>query len=155
MALWQNYEASPELLELCTTAKESINDCQDILKTFRDKVDQKYRISLAASGSGSWVRDAGKKFLWLKEKDDVLELKRRLHRSSESITMLALAAMGYVTHEPTLEIKRRKYDKLISHAIGDRTSWTIQLKHREYKPCIAYCRILSSWLKHSSYSSKS
>ena len=61
MALWQNYEASPELLELCTTAKESINDCQDILKTFHDKVDKKYGISLAASGFGRWVRDVGKK----------------------------------------------------------------------------------------------
>lgn len=60
------------------------------------KIDKKYGTSLGARGSGSWVKDAGKRVVWLKEKEDILDLRRKLGSASDTITMLTLAAMGFV-----------------------------------------------------------
>jgi hypothetical protein len=60
------------------------------------KVDKKYGPSLGLGGSGNWIKDAGKKIEWLKEKDDILDLRRKLGSASDSITMLTLAAIGSV-----------------------------------------------------------
>ena len=73
-----------------------MKDWRDILLAFRVKVDKKYGASLGNSGSGSWVKDTGKKLAWLNEKDDILDLRRKLGSASDSITMLTLAAMGFV-----------------------------------------------------------
>lgn len=94
IALWQNYEESPELSELGTITKEIVNDWKDILLAFRLKVAKKYGDSLSSAGSGNWLKDAKHKVEWLKEKEDVLELRRKLHTASDTITMLVLAAMG-------------------------------------------------------------
>jgi hypothetical protein len=72
-------------------------DWLDTLRAFQEKVDKKYGRSLAASGSGNRVKDASKKVLWLKEKEDILDLRRKLSSASDTITMLTLAAMGCVT----------------------------------------------------------
>ncbi len=71
-----------------------IKDCRDILLAFRLKVDKKYGTSLSPGGCGSWLRDGPKKMLWLREKEDILELRRKLQMASDTITMLCLAAMG-------------------------------------------------------------
>jgi hypothetical protein len=71
-------------------------DWLDTLRAFQEKVDKKYGGSLAASGSGNWVKDASKKVLWLKEKEDISDLRRKLSSASDTITMLTLAAMGFV-----------------------------------------------------------
>lgn len=71
-------------------------DWLDTLRAFQEKVDRKYGRCLAGSGSGNWVKDASKKVLWMKEKEDILELRRKLSSVSETITMLTLAAMGFV-----------------------------------------------------------
>jgi hypothetical protein len=90
VALWQNYN-SPDVITTDVT-----KDWLDTLRAFQEKVDRKYGRYLAGSGSGSWVRDASKKVLWLKEKEDILDLRRKLSLASETITMLTLAAMGFV-----------------------------------------------------------
>ena len=61
------------------------------------KVDKRYGTSLGTGGSGNWIKDAGKKVVWLKEKDDILDLRRKLGSASDAITVLTLAAMGFVT----------------------------------------------------------
>ena len=61
------------------------------------KVDKRYGTSLGTGGSGNRIKDAGKKVVWLKEKDDILDLRRKLGSASDAITMLTLAAMGFVT----------------------------------------------------------
>jgi hypothetical protein len=94
VALWQNYEDSPELEVLATAAKEAIKDWRYILLTFRLKVEKKYGTSLSAGGSGNWLKDTSKKVRWLTEKEDVLELRRKLHLASDTLTMLVLTAMG-------------------------------------------------------------
>lgn len=66
---------------------------RDTLLAFRVKFDKKYGPNLCAGGSGSWVGDASKRVGWLKEKDDILNLRRKLHTASETIMMLTLAAM--------------------------------------------------------------
>jgi hypothetical protein len=71
-------------------------NCLDTLRAFQEKVDRKYGKCLAGSGSGNWVKDASKKVLWLKEKEDILELRRKLSSASETITILTLAAIGFV-----------------------------------------------------------
>jgi hypothetical protein len=94
VALWQNYENSPELEALGVTTKEAIKDWRDILLAFRLKVDKKYGTSFCTGGSGNWLRDASKKVVWLKEKEDILELRRKLDSASGTLTILVLAAMG-------------------------------------------------------------
>ena len=94
VALWQNYENSPELDELGKITKNTVNEWRDILLAFRLKVDKKYGATLCLAGSGNWFKDASKKVVWLKEKDDILELRRKLGFASDTITVLILAAMG-------------------------------------------------------------
>ncbi|PMD65619.1 uncharacterized protein K444DRAFT_625172 [Hyaloscypha bicolor E] len=94
VALWQNYENSPELEALGKTTKEAIEDWRDTLLAFRLKVDKKYGASLCTGGSGNWLKDASKKVAWLKEKEDVLELRRKLQSASDVLTLLILTAMG-------------------------------------------------------------
>lgn len=90
VALWQNYD-SPDVVTTDVT-----KDWLDTLRAFQEKVDRKYGRCLAGSGSGNWVKDASKKVLWLKEKEDILDLKRKLSSASDTITMLTLAAIGFV-----------------------------------------------------------
>lgn len=93
-ALWQNSESCPELEVLGVTTRDLVKDLRDILLAFRLKVDKKYGTSMRAGGSGRWLKDASKKMLWLKEKEDILELRRKLHLASDTLTVLILAANG-------------------------------------------------------------
>lgn len=77
-----------------TITREIVNDWKDILLDFRIKVTKKYGDSLSSAGSGNWLKDAKHKVEWLKKKEDVLELRRKLHTASDTITMLILATMG-------------------------------------------------------------
>ncbi|CZR68578.1 uncharacterized protein PAC_18477 [Phialocephala subalpina] len=61
VALWQNYENCPELEELGEISQTAATDTIDLLTTFRDKVNRKYGKSFYPNGSGSRVKDAGKK----------------------------------------------------------------------------------------------
>jgi hypothetical protein len=92
VALWQNYENCPELEELAETSKTIANETIDLLTTFRDKLNRIYGKSFDNNGSGNRAKDAGKKIRWLTEKNDIAELRRKLRGSSETITMLTLAA---------------------------------------------------------------
>lgn len=94
MALWQNYEDSPAWTEMGTITKDTVKEFRETLLAFRLKVDKRYGTSLAAGRSGNWAKDAAKKVGWLKEKEDVLELRRKLQMASDTIMMLVLAAMG-------------------------------------------------------------
>jgi hypothetical protein len=94
VALWQNYENSPELEALGTAIREAITDWRATLLAFRLKFDKKYGTSLSAGGSGNWLKDASKKVVWLKEKEDILELRRELLLASDTLTILILAAIG-------------------------------------------------------------
>ncbi|PVH79347.1 hypothetical protein DL98DRAFT_589416 [Cadophora sp. DSE1049] len=97
IALWQNYEDSPELIELGKSTKDSIQGWRDVLLAFRLKVDKKYGTSMLPGGSGNWMKDVSKKVLWLKEKDDIVDLRRRLQLASDALLMLTMAAMGEVS----------------------------------------------------------
>ena len=94
MALWQNYENCPELEELGEISQTAATDTIDLLTNFRDKINRKYGKSFHANGSGSRVKDAGKKMLWLTEKNDIAELRRKLRDMSQAIIMLTLVANG-------------------------------------------------------------
>lgn len=94
MALWQNYENSPALTEMGIITKDTVGEFRGELLAFRLKVDKRYGASLAAGGSGNWAKDAAKKVVWLKEKEDILELRRKLQMVSDTITILVLAAIG-------------------------------------------------------------
>ncbi len=96
VALWQNYEDSPELIELGTVTKNTIKDYRDILLAFQLRASKKYGTSLSTGGSGSLIKDVSKKVIWLKEKEDVLDLRRKLRAASDTITLLCLSAIGQV-----------------------------------------------------------
>ena len=96
VALWQNYEDSPELDELGKITRNTVNEWREILLAFRLKVDNKYGTTLCVAGSGNWFKDTSKKVVWLKEKEDILELRRKLGLASDTITVLVLAAIGRV-----------------------------------------------------------
>jgi hypothetical protein len=68
----------------------------DTLRAFQEKVNKKYGKSCGDLGSGNWAKDVSKKFIWLKEKEDILDLRRKLNSASDIITMLTLASMGSV-----------------------------------------------------------
>lgn len=91
-SLWQNYESSPELIELGDLTKNTVKDWKDTLLEFRLKFEKKYGTSLSPKGSGNWVKDTSKKVLWLTEKEDVLKMKEKLRTVSHTISMLAIAA---------------------------------------------------------------
>jgi len=74
--------------------KETVKDWKNVLLKFRIKVDKKYGTSLCPGGSGNWLKDAGKKVLWVNEKEEVAELRTKLQGASDTITMLVLAAIG-------------------------------------------------------------
>jgi hypothetical protein len=94
VALWQNYQDSPELNELGAITKETVKDWKDILLAFREKTQKKYGASLSSDGSGNWAKDVSKKLTWLTKKEEVLELRRKLQVASSTITLLVLAAIG-------------------------------------------------------------
>ncbi len=75
---------------------DAAKDWLDTFRAFQVKVEKKYGASLGASGSGNWAKNVSKKFIWMKEKEDVLELRRKLSSASDTITMLTLATMGFV-----------------------------------------------------------
>lgn len=96
VALWQNYQDSPELDELGAITKDTVQDWRDILLGFREKIGKKYGSCLSSNGSGNWAKDTSKKITWLKEKEDIRELRGQLQIASSSITVLVLAAIGWV-----------------------------------------------------------
>jgi hypothetical protein len=90
---------------------------------FRAKVEKKYGVSLGIGGSGNWIKDAGKKVAWLKEKEDILDLRRKLGSASDTITMLTLAAIEFVVNiwsETTILTYYRKSNRLGESAIAFR-----------------------------------
>jgi hypothetical protein len=84
IALWQNYDC-PDVI---TT--DAAKDWLNTLRAFQEKVDKKYGTSLGALGSGNWMKDVSKKFIWMKEKENILDLRRKLNSASHTITMLTL-----------------------------------------------------------------
>lgn len=92
VAVWQNYANSPELVELGATIQDAIKDWRQVLMDFRSQMNKKYSASLCATGSGNRLKDASKKVLWLREKEDIVELRRKLHVFSDSIMLLSDAA---------------------------------------------------------------
>lgn len=95
--MWQNYDSSPELEELGNFTKSAMNGWRKTLFEFQLKFEKRYGASFQVGGSGKWVKDASKKFLWLKEKDDVVvKLRRQIQSASDMITLLVLAAIGFV-----------------------------------------------------------
>ena len=97
IALWQNYENSPELIELGRTTKESIQGWRDVLLAFRLKVDRKYATSMSPGGSVNWAKDVSKKVLWLKEKEDI-DLMSRLQLASDTVSVLIYGCHRVVTY---------------------------------------------------------
>jgi hypothetical protein len=96
VALWQNYESSSELDQLGKITKDTVRDWRAKISAFRAKVGKKYGTSFGVNGSGSWVKDTTKRVVWVKEKEDILDLRRNLAAASDTITTLTLAAMGSV-----------------------------------------------------------
>ncbi|PQE14012.1 Glycoside hydrolase superfamily protein [Rutstroemia sp. NJR-2017a BBW] len=89
VALWQNYDC-PDVI---TT--DAVKDWLDTLRAFQEKAGKKYGASLGTSGgSGNLVKDISKKFVWMKEKEDILDLRRKLSSATDTITVSTLAAMG-------------------------------------------------------------
>jgi hypothetical protein len=94
VALWQNYENSPALTEMGIITKDTVKEFREMLLAFRLKVDKRYGTSFAAGSTVNWAKDTAKKVGWLEEKEDILELRRKLQTPNDTITMLVLAAMG-------------------------------------------------------------
>jgi hypothetical protein len=94
VVLWQSYNDSPELNELGRITKQVVEDCRETLLAFRLRIDKEYCASLGLGGSGNRLKDAAKKVIWVKEKEDILELRQKLQIAGDTITMLSLAAMG-------------------------------------------------------------
>lgn len=97
VAVWQNYTESEELKELGQITKDAVKDWRDTLFDFQSKLDKKYAASFASVATKNWHKDAFKKVVWLREKEDILELRRKLHTFSDTLLILSDAAQKFVT----------------------------------------------------------
>ncbi|CZR54355.1 uncharacterized protein PAC_04239 [Phialocephala subalpina] len=93
VALWQDYESSPELDRPGAATKAAVQDCRETLLRFKDSIERKYGLSLDSSGPKHWVKDTSKKLFWMKEREDIEALRKKLQMSSESIIMPTLVAV--------------------------------------------------------------
>lgn len=89
VTVWQNYANGPELVELGTITMDAIKDWRQELLDFQSKINKKYATNLCPAGSSNWFKDASKKIVWLKEKEDIVELRRRLHTFSDTVMLLS------------------------------------------------------------------
>jgi len=55
-------------------------------------LDKKYAASLKPGRNKNWMKDASKKVVWMREKEDVLELRRKLYTFSDTLKILSNAA---------------------------------------------------------------
>jgi hypothetical protein len=147
VALWQNYASCPELEELGTITRDAAKDWRDVLLEFQLKVDKKYGTNLYMGGSGNWRKDAVKKFMWVKEKEDVAELRRKLHTGSETIMMLVITGMRYAA------VNLRE-GVVTDWGSANRTSWTTLYRPSEFRRSIRCYRIRSRELTNKSLGSK-
>ena len=72
----------------------AIKQCQECLHSFSNNVAQTYDISLGVGSSSNWLKSTSKKILWLKEKEDIAELRNKLQVGSNAIMIFTLAAIG-------------------------------------------------------------
>lgn len=97
--LLQSYQATPEIVELCVLANEVAKDSQVTLNEFRKKVERKYGSMLGTQGPVdvmAGVKAVGKKIGWVREREEVAELKTKLQAGVNSIALLISAAVGYL-----------------------------------------------------------
>jgi len=92
--LLQSHETSPEIMALCAVANEIARDSQVMLNAFREKVDRKYGSTLGVQNSPTKFKAAAKKIGWIREKEEIAELKAKLQASINSIALLIAAAVG-------------------------------------------------------------
>lgn len=71
-----------------------VRDSREELLKFQEKIDRRYGTSLCSGGSGRWLKDSSRKFGWLREKEDVGELRRKLQMDCGIIHMFCNAAIG-------------------------------------------------------------
>jgi len=112
VAVWQNYDLRPQLEEPSTIIRETAQDWRDVLLEFQLKVNKKYGTSLCPGGTGNIIKDAAKKFRWLTEKEDIENLCKRLQSGSQTITLLTIATMRYVTLEPEMFASLSRHEQI-------------------------------------------
>lgn len=78
----------------------TVENWQNELLGFRAKFEAKYSRSFDRPkymGIKEWLRDIPSKFYWLTEKEDIVELRRRLLSASSTIAKLVLEAVADIT----------------------------------------------------------
>jgi hypothetical protein len=136
-----------------------VKDWLDILVAFRAKVDKKYGTSLGVGGSGNWIKDAGKKVVWLKEKGDILDLRRKLSSASDTITMVTLAAMGFVVIlfcERTMLTYSRKSNRLAESTMASRVRavlWMLDESKKLAEDHVARLKLINEKIEKQSKTS--
>lgn len=92
MAVWQNYDNSPELEELGKAVEDGVKQWRQELLDFQAKYYNKYDTSLGVAGSGNRLKNTLKKLVFLREKEEIQEMWRKLHTFSDILVHLSLAA---------------------------------------------------------------
>ncbi|KAL2265059.1 hypothetical protein VTJ83DRAFT_7569 [Remersonia thermophila] len=86
---YEQYEHSAYLNGLDNATRSVVDECAGLIVGALEHFGGRYHASLRPGGSGSWLRDAHKKASWfLRERERVKELREKLSRSVQRLTLL-------------------------------------------------------------------
>lgn len=89
MATYEQHGRSVYLTELDRATKTVVEECAALIEGALQHFGTRYHGSLQTEGSGNKCRDAYKKIEWaLREKERLLELREKLQRNTERLTLL-------------------------------------------------------------------
>jgi hypothetical protein len=92
--LSRSHSTPPELHALYETARQTVEKCRDSVAGFTARI-KKYGRSLAAGGSGNFLKDATKKIQWRASQKDaeIAKFRAEITGYSDSINMLLATGM--------------------------------------------------------------
>jgi hypothetical protein len=89
VATYEAREPSAYLAGLDQATKAVVDECAGLIEQAIQHFGSRYHDSLRAEGSGNKWRDACKKVEWaVREKERLLELREKLRRNTERLTLL-------------------------------------------------------------------
>jgi len=80
---------TPELDELGNIIRGATEVWRRELLEFQSNLNKKCASCLCIAGSGNWLEDASKIVMWLKEKEDIADIRKNLHIFSKSILIMS------------------------------------------------------------------
>ena len=89
IAIYEQYESSPGLIELDTEVQRVIESCTELIQNASSHFRRKYEASMMPSGSGNVMKNMTKKVEFaVREKSNIQELRDKIRSKIETLTLL-------------------------------------------------------------------